>query len=197
MLEDPVEDSARSLVRCKARSQKDGKEGFVTMKGNQGTSYVEETTKHYRAKKSIALEGRFNSGSNVHRMLEAGEGFEAQGAAQVESKPGSQRVKGRSLRDGGEGWFSLVKRSVQPWTPHYMCKQAAPLNEALAAKEPKVVRQLVAGELLEALECPQLVEEGGASMAVKLRAQTDGATGYANVKSEKGAILLESVFVQD
>jgi len=187
ILEQPQPDESRSLLRVKARSQKDGKEGWVTMKGNQGTAYVEETTKHYKCVKSMDLEGSFQAGSAVLRVLEEGELFEVLDGPKADIKQGANRVRGRNFGDGSEGWFTLARKNMQVWYPSYKCRASVDLCEDVECS--KVQRKLEAGERLEALE-PPVHRNGGT--AIYLRAESDGAVGFAAVKSQ-GAIFLDSV----
>jgi len=71
--EDPQEDPKRSFLRAKAKASKDGAEGWVTVKGNQGTTYVDLSKKHLSCKQSVALDRGFGTGSGVIRALEEGE----------------------------------------------------------------------------------------------------------------------------
>jgi hypothetical protein len=193
IVEEPKEDGQRSLTRVKARARKDDKEGFVTMKGNQGTAYVEETVNLYKCTKSVPLEARFTSGSTSSRMIAEGEVFEATDPPKVENKPGAQRIRVRALGDDKEGWFTMSKRNVIAWAPHYMCKMPSDITKEVSASS-EVVRQVQTSEVLEALECP--VREGGAStLRVKIRAQIDGCVGFVTVREDKH-IHLEPVFVE-
>merc|ERR1712196_335014 len=97
--------------------KRDGKEGWVTLKGNQGTSYIEETEKHMVCKRAVAMQGRLASDSNVVRELEEGEVFEMADGPKVESKAGNKRVRGRNLGDSKEGWFTLTTSNMKPWSP--------------------------------------------------------------------------------
>jgi len=194
IVEAPQEDPARSLTRVKAKARSDGKEGYVTMKGNQGTAYVEETTRHYRCNKSTPLEMRFPSGSQTIRTVEDGEFFEVLEGPKVETKQGANRVRGRVLGDASMGWFTLSKKNVQPWSPHYICKAAIELDKDHASGSAEPVRKLEVNEVLEALDCPSRDKETGL-LRVKLRSQQDNAVGFATIKGEK-QIFLEPVFVE-
>jgi len=190
IIEDEKKDEGRGLVRMKARTHRDNKEGYVTLKGNQGTAYVEESTKHYKCTTAVSLEDRFASGSKAVRMLEVGETFEIVEGPKTETKIGASRLRGRNIGDGKEGWVTLSKRSMCPWSPHHSCKSSIALHDVLEVESAKLVRKLEAGESLEALESPQL-EKGGV-LRVRLRAEKDGAIGFATVKGNQGSIYLES-----
>jgi len=189
IVEEPKSDESRSLLRVKAKSQKDGKEGWVTMKGNQGTAYVEETSKHYKCVRGVDLEGRFGAGTGpAVRTLEVGELFEVQEGPKMETKQGANRVRGRNVGDGKEGWFTLTKKNMQPWQPSYRCSAAVDLFEDVEATKP--VRKLEAGERLEALEPPTLADKDAGIVRIRLRAETDSKVGFATIK-EKGTVFLE------
>jgi len=192
-VEDPKEDIARSLTRVKVRARNDGIEGFVTMKGNQGTAYVEEASKLYKCVRSTPFEMRFVSGSNPIRMLEEGEAFEVTEGPKAETKQGANRVRGRVLGDSAEGWFTLSKRNVQPWSPHYMCKTTVNLESDVETSDSaESVCFVEMGEVLEALECP--VRDKNGVMRVKLRSPS-GKVGFTTIKNEK-EVFLEPVFVE-
>lgn len=187
IIDGPQEDTSRSLVRVKAKAHKDGKDGWVTMKGNQGTAYVEESTKHYKCTKSVDLEARFGSGSSpAIRVLEEGETFEVMEGPKPEIKQGAQRVRGRSMGDGTEGWFTLARRNMLSWSPNYTCKSPVDLFED--SESSKLLRQLESGESLEALEPPILNKESGV-VRIRLRAERDSAVGFANVKDQSTVFL--------
>merc|ERR1712039_475247 len=68
-----VEDSTTGVSRLPGKALKDGKEGWITIKGNAGTIYAEAATKYYAVKKEVELEKRFNTGGESIRKLEVGE----------------------------------------------------------------------------------------------------------------------------
>jgi len=187
ILEEPKADATRSLLRVKVKSQKDEKEGWVTMKGNQGTAYVEETTKHYKCIKSSDLEASFNSGSALVRALEEGETFEVLEGPKAETKQSANRVRGRNLSDGTTGWFTFTKKNMQFWSPSYKCR--SPVDLCDDAECSKVQRKLEAGERLEALEPPTLCND---VVTISLRAENDGAVGFATIKAQ-GTVFLDPV----
>jgi len=192
ILEGPTEDGVRGLSRIKAKTKSDGKEGWVTMKGNQGTTYVQETTRHYVCLRPVALESRFQSGTSTLRTLEEGEVFEASDEPTIEKKEGPNRIKGRSLTNGSIGWFTLGAKNVQPWSPHYQCAQATTMTDRLEIKEAKTVRKLEAGERLTALAAPVL-EAGSNITRVRARAEKDGKIGFVSIRGNQGTHLLEPV----
>jgi len=181
-LEEPKDDGKRSLTRLKVKTTRDNKEGWVTIKGNHGTGYVTESDKYYVCKAGAMLESKFVSGSKLLRALEEGELFEAADGPKVESKDGANRVKGRSLSDGTEGWFTLLIDRMSPWSPNYKCDASTALNDALEIASAKILRKLEPGENLEALDAPVEDKSSGA-LRVQVRAEKDGMSGYATIRS--------------
>lgn len=57
ILEGPVESGdSGSMLRVRGRALKDGQEGWITPRGNAGSVYTQESTKHYRMSKETPLE---------------------------------------------------------------------------------------------------------------------------------------------
>merc|ERR1711972_1257201 len=52
VLEDFREDAPRNILRVRAKSQRDGKEGWLTTRGTHGTLYAEEVGKAYICRRS-------------------------------------------------------------------------------------------------------------------------------------------------
>jgi len=196
IVEGPKEDPVRSLTRVKAKTKTDGKEGWVTLKGNQGTAYAEESDKHYVCKFAVPLEKRFTSGSETVRTLEEGEVFEVTEGPKPETKEGAKRVRGRNIADGVEGWFTLTSKTFEPWSPQYKCNQSTVINDGLAIKEAKAVRKLEVGEYVEALETP-VFDKAAGLLRVRVRAEKDGAIGFATVRGNHGTTMLKPVTAGD
>lgn len=191
IVEGPMEDSKRSLVRCKAKTKKDNQEGWVTIKGNQGTVYAEESDKHYVCLQSVTLESRHSTGSTALRVMEKGEIFEARDNPKPETKDGENRVKGRNLTTGSVGWFTLTGANMSPWCPSYKCIQETPIHSSFDQASSSPVRNLEVGEGLEALDVP--VMEGGV-LRVHARAEQDGTIGFVMLKGDQGTLNLQPVF---
>ncbi|CAJ1356263.1 unnamed protein product [Effrenium voratum] len=85
-LEEAQEDEKRKLSRVKVRTYRDDKEGWVTLKGNSGTCFVESSDQHHIVKKTVPLESGFRSGSAPVRLLEEREVFELLEEPKTEKK---------------------------------------------------------------------------------------------------------------
>lgn len=192
VLEGPNEDSVRSLSRVRAVAKKDGGEGWVTVKGNQGTAYAEFSDKHYVCKSDTPLENRLVSGSPLIRTLETGEALEALEEPKSEKKDSVIRIHGKSLADASEGWFNLSSKTFQYWSPLHKVAASTALNETLEAKEEKPLRELEVGEIVEAIALPALQEDSGL-VQVRVRAEKDGLVGYASLQNKQGTMFLKPI----
>lgn len=186
ILEGPTKDEKRNFTRIKARSRVDGVEGWVTMQGNQGTSYVEETDSHYVCTQEAALQKAFGTDSAVHRKLQVGEVFEVADGPKAETRDGFFRVK------GPEGWVTLKSTNFKEWTAQYRCSEGTLLAETMELKGSKTMRQLEVGECLESLETP-VCEQASGAVRMRVRAEKDGAVGFATVRDGQGTVLLAPV----
>lgn len=185
-LDEAQEDEKRKLSRVKVRTRRDAKEGWVTLKGNSGTCFVEESDQLQVVKKTTPLESQFRSGSSTLRLLEENEVFEMLEAPKTETKEGEQRMRGRS--DKSEGWFTFSK-FLTPWSPRYRCLRSIDLTESLSASS-NVVRQLVSGEVVEALELPSYDEASGL-VRVRVRTEKDNMLGFATLRESQ--VYLEAL----
>jgi len=191
VLEGPQEDAVRSLSRVRVTAKKDGKDGWVTVKGNQGTSYAEESDKHYVCLQATTLEKSLATGSTEIRKVEEGEAFEALESPKKEKKSGIERLRARLLADGTEGWFTAGK-AFSAWSPVYTCAQSTVLNDGVDIKESKTLRKLEPGETVEALQ-PPVKEESTGLMRLRVRAKKDDLVGFATVRGNQGTVLLKPV----
>mmetsp|Transcript_48329 Transcript_48329/g.78522 ORF Transcript_48329/g.78522 Transcript_48329/m.78522 type:complete len:112 (+) Transcript_48329:2-337(+) len=93
----------------------------------------------------------------------------------------------RSLSDGSEGWFTFTKTCVL-WSPRYRCLKSTDLSDCLDAGKSTLLRKLVLGELVEALDVPELDAASGL-VRVRVRAEKDNAVGFATVRESEGAVV--------
>jgi len=192
IVDGPQEDSVRGLTRVKAKSKTDGKEGWVTVRGNQGTCYAEETDKHYICIRETSLQKSFCTDSPPLRTLEKGEVIEVNEGPKTETKEGNKRVKVRKLPDGTEGWFTLTSKNMQPWSAQYECDASTALTAEFNLKDSKTLRKLDAGERLEALAPPTLEKSAG-MMRVRVRTVKDSLVGFSTVRGNQGTVFLRPV----
>jgi len=184
---DDAKSSEGGVDRIRGKACTDDAAGWITLKGNAGTLYVEATKKHYTALAEAPLTKSHGSSEKV-RSLEAGEALEVlEGPKEEKAKP-ELRCHGRALLDGAEGWFT-VGSSMATWTMEYVCKASTPLQDGLT--EGKDLRSIEVGEKLVWLEGPTRDEAAGV-LTIKAKAKKDGLVGYATLRSKEGTAYLLS-----
>lgn len=191
VLEGPIEDESATVSRIKGRSMKDKDEGWVTIQGNAGTTYFEESKDIYQVTVEVSLESRFVSeGSTPIRKLAEGEALEVfEGPKAEESQP-DIRVKGRALSGGAVGWLTVAAQGVKAWSPFYRCLKATPIHDALVGSEAKVLRELRKGETVELMDGPK-VEGSSKAMRMKGRVQGGDVTGWMTIRDADGTRFLQ------
>merc|ERR1719506_1438329 len=90
----------------------DGATGWITVKGNQGTAYLEETEKPcYFATETVPMQDGFQSeGCNELRALRPLEVIEVLEGPRKEAVGVAIRAKGKASADGAVGWFTLKSK---------------------------------------------------------------------------------------
>jgi len=114
--EDGEKDKAVQRVNC--RALRDGKEGWITSKGNQGTIFL-EPCKTYRVEREAPLRERVEKSCAAVRTLEVGEVVKALGNPREERPAFRKGVRVRSCEDGSTGWvlfFVGQNDPLRPWT---------------------------------------------------------------------------------
>lgn len=188
-LEPLKEDKERGMSRIMVRTKRDGKDGWVTMKGNQGTAYLAEDDSLQVCKRSLGMESTAQPGEGaVLCRMEEGELVEVLESKSVTSE-GSMRVRGRNLSSGAEGWIS--PSHVRPWIPRYRCLVNAQMLDGLASDSAKPIRNITTGEFLEALATP--VPDAAGVMHVRARAEKDSSLGFVILRDSSGRRLLENI----
>merc|ERR1719230_1839313 len=96
--------------RKRFRACRDGKEGWVTTEGSQGTVYVKPAAKHYICNEATPLHSGLGAESSVVRVMMPGEAFAAFEEPKNVAGADVQTVyQARSLVDGTQCWqFSDV-----------------------------------------------------------------------------------------
>jgi len=190
VVEGPVEEKEANVTRVKGKCAKDDQEGWVTVKGNAGTTYASPSTKHFKVIREVRLQNKFASETaEAVRELQKDELVQVLEGPSEEPFPPEVRIKGKALRDGTVGWITLKGENVKPWSPYYKCIVSMQLYDSASSDGAAVVRQIAIGETLEILEGPV---EDGKEVRMKARAEKDGAVGWATIRGSDGKTLLQS-----
>jgi len=108
LLEGPVKEEKAGVDRIRARSLTDSLEGWVTVKGNAGSAYAEETGKQYVITKGQPLQNSCQSDSaTTLRTLGEQETLELLEPAREEKADAHMRMRCRTVSDGKKGWVTL------------------------------------------------------------------------------------------
>lgn len=191
VLEEAKEDATAGVTRVHVKAMKDGKDGWATMKGNAGTIFIAESPRDYICRRAVPLEGAFASGSKAIRNIEEGEIFEVLEGPSTETKQGSMRTRGRSVRSGSEGWLTTGAHIVR-WSPQHTCIKPIALREAAAASA-ATIRMLEQGEILQALDAPAEVAGTEGKLQLHVRTEKDNVLGFADVRAgPKSDVYLKS-----
>merc|ERR1712187_40738 len=186
---DVVVDGATGVSRVEGKALKDDKAGWITTKGNAGTSYAEPTTKYFTVKSEVNLEKRMQTaGTESIRKLDVGEAFQLLEGPRVEKVPTETRLKVRCMSDKQVGWIS--QGAVKTWTGMYKCMIKVNLEDKQAGGEGStVVKELVQGESLEHIEGPH---EEGKTLRLECKSAKDGSVGWVTLKDEAGKKYADS-----
>ncbi|CAK9110629.1 unnamed protein product, partial [Durusdinium trenchii] len=142
-------------------------EGWVTVKGNAGTVFLEPCKKHYAILEPTQLE--------KSRRLKVQEVVEVSDTKE-ETRPVEQRIKVKST-DGQIGWVRLHPSSWKLWSKHYTVRAAQSLKD-----KDKVLREVTKGEHLLALGLPRREED---VLKVRVRTKKDGLVGWVVVRDKQ------------
>lgn len=190
LLEGPNEDKDAGITRVRGKCCSDDAEGWITIKGNAGTTYAEASSKHYTVLQDVPLQKKYGSNSPdqaLVRTLEKDEAIEALDKPKEEVFAAESRIKGRALADGAVGWITLKGDNMKNWSPYYKCKKAVPMHKGAVIEEEMVVRELAVGEVVEFIEGPRTE---GKDVRIKARSEKDGAVGWVTIKDGEGKEFL-------
>jgi len=176
---------------------RDGKEGFVTLKGNQGTVYLAISESHFVADKAMSLRAGASRDSEVVKQIAAGDVLEGQEAPKEVKPDAKMGARVRSIEDNSTGWVVFTpgpKAPVQAWKQKYVCKVGVPVTSALdrlpETEGTPVLRLLTPGETFKAVEGPLV--EGTGIRRVRLATPEDEVVGWATVRGSDGLAFLET-----
>merc|ERR1712003_530747 len=156
VLEGPQTDEKTGLVRVRGKSMVDASEGWITVKGNQGTPFLDECKKIFYCcrKADVPLQKDFETGSSTIRTLKEEEVMELVEGPRKEVLPDAQRGKLKATKDGAIGWITLKDRHEVVYADAnpklYTCTALVAMTDGEDIKSCKVLRKLAVGEFFEA-----------------------------------------------
>lgn len=195
VLEGQSIDEKLGMTRIRCKSLSDGLEGWVTIKGNQGTPFLKEVEKPFyvcHAEVSLNQDVK-GDGAEVRKIrpdevLELIEGPRAQAVARV------VRIRVTANLDKATGWLTVRDKFgavfAEADLKTYTCMASVALTDNQDMKDCKVVRKLVVGELINVTEGPVVDGPSGVSR-VKGKCLSDGAEGWLTTKGNAGTVYAE------
>mmetsp|Transcript_13655 Transcript_13655/g.39341 ORF Transcript_13655/g.39341 Transcript_13655/m.39341 type:complete len:1266 (+) Transcript_13655:64-3861(+) len=193
---------AEGGARRKFRACRDGREGWITTRGSQGTAYVRPAPKHYICLQAAPMHTGLGAESAVVRVLMPGEAFNAfEEPRDVSGGECITMYRARAVRGGAEGWVTTTTaQEVQPWTSRFVVSQAVPLTSALSTNEAvepfEVYRMLETGELLDLQQQP--VEDlTSGSLRARAVATSDALAGWVTVREASGHLQIRPATAED
>lgn len=187
---DGKKDTEVEITRLKFKALRDGTSGWVTLKGNQGTLFVEPSKIHYTINRDVKMRSASTPDSPVVRILKKNEAFSAMAEPIEDQLRTVTVVRSRAMEDGASGWvvWSSGAAPVRPWKPRYVCRTPVPFTTGISATTPEVKTAEV-GEIFEVVEGPTF-DKINEVRRVKV-AQSGATVGWATIRSRSGEVLLE------
>lgn len=187
-----TEQTDADITRLRLKAVRDGKEGWVTLQGNQGTIFVELSKSHYVVAKKVSIREGSSKDAHSIREMQVGEAVEALDSPKEEKPEGQTVLCARALDDGKTGWvvFSGGAPPMRPWHPKYVCKAVVPITPNLAAKDADAVRNAEVGETFEAIEGP-MWDQTTKSRRIRCATADDGVVGWATLRGNDSEVFLQ------
>jgi len=119
VIEGPMKEEKVEVMRVHAKVMKDNLDGWITLEGNQGTVFLEDSGNLFKVVKETILTESFEIDSGAAkenarklkvttRKLKEGEIVEVREWARKEEASGLMRMKCKAKSDGAVGWVTTV-----------------------------------------------------------------------------------------
>lgn len=193
VLEGPKSDEKLSLTRVRGRSLADGTEGWLSIKGNQGSLFLKEAEKPFysiSSRDEVRLDADFKVGDGEPvRMLKYGEVLEMLEGPRKETFPPGLRARGKATSDDAVGWFSIRDRQgtifAEAEGKIYTCVSTVAMTDTFEIKDCQVVKKLAVGDLFAVEEGPLKQEDSGVTR-VKGKTLSDEKVGWITITGNAG-----------
>jgi len=191
VLDGPRTDAKLGLTRVRGRSLADLTEGWVSVVGNQGTPFLQETEKpFYTPAQEVKLLPEFKiDGQEPVRTCKPDEVLELVEGPRKEAFEPALRVRGKACSDGAIGWFTVRDKTgvvtAEKDEKFYTCSQSVAMTDNQDIKDCKVIRKLAVGESFTLVEGP--IQEGGITR-VRAKASKDDQEGWVTTQGNAGTV---------
>jgi len=107
-LEGPSKEEGANVDRVRCQAVNDDATGWVTLAGNQGTTFLEPGGNFYIVlKETVITDGLSVQDSKTVRRVSKGEVIEVVEFAKKDASVGVKRVRGKAKLDGTTGWITM------------------------------------------------------------------------------------------
>ncbi|CAE7346554.1 EIF3A [Symbiodinium natans] len=193
ILEGPRSDEKLGVNRVRGRSLVDSTEGWLSIKGNQGSIFLKEAEKPFYTvcgTEEVPLGPSFKVGEGeAVRMLKSGEVMEMLEGPKKETFPPGLRAKCQALSDKATGWLSIRDKQGTVFAEgegkFYTCVSTVAITDNLDIKDCKIIKKLQVGDLFAVEEGPVVQEDSGVTR-VKGKTLEDAEVGWVTVKGNAG-----------
>jgi hypothetical protein len=172
-------------------------EGWVTVRGNQGTPFLQEVEKPFYTtrKDELSLDKALSGSAEAVRALAMDEVLELVEGPKKVVYPDVRRAKVKVSKDAAVGWLTLKDRNEVEYAEAnkslYLIKNSVAMTDGANIKECKVLRKLAEGELFE-ME-GEAAEDPDTPGVIRIQglAKKDGVKGWVTSKGNAGTIYAE------
>lgn len=191
LVDGPTDFPDAGVSRIKVQCAKDQKEGWVTLKGNAGKSFVEEASKLYDIAKAVPLESGFQTGSSEVATLSEGDSVEILEGPKEEKSADVVLLEVRSLSNGARGLVTQRGANLKPWSPHYKCVAPTVMHDRLTLDDDvQTLQRLEIGDTLDLVEGPTFEADMG---VLRVKGKVRGVTGWVTIAGNQGKPFLECI----
>lgn len=198
VLEGPAREPKLGLLRVRGKLLRDGTEGWVSLKGNQGTAFLEEVEKPYFAfleETPMDTNIRVDDGEAPFKVLQAEDVLELIEGPRREAYPPGLRIRGKAISDGAAGWIHVMdKRGVtyaEADDKCLTCIVSVAITDSEDIADCKVLRKLAVGEVVSQIEAPREDGESGLTRC-KVTALKDLKEGWITTKGNAGTVYAKA-----
>eukprot|EP00930_Biecheleria_cincta_P047417 TRINITY_DN32870_c0_g1_i1.p1 TRINITY_DN32870_c0_g1~~TRINITY_DN32870_c0_g1_i1.p1 ORF type:complete len:2068 (-),score=548.13 TRINITY_DN32870_c0_g1_i1:205-6408(-) len=193
VLGDAIDDEKSGLSRLRGKAIQDGLEGWITVKGNQGTQYLKEGSKPFHV--VTALQGLALETDAGESTLGWGEVLELLEGPRNLTKAAALRVRVKLLPDGETGWLSIKDKYGKSVTDEdakiYVCKKTIAITTEFDIMKTDVVKKLSTDDLFVVEEGPQRDSARGIERVRGRPAFDTGKSGWITTKGDAGTVYAE------
>jgi len=198
VLEGPLEETEANLRRVRGCALRDGAQGWVTIKGNQGTPFLKPREKPLVFAAGAAdMTAAPDVSSPLIRRLQLDEVLELLEGPREEVFQPQVFLPGRASKDAAKGFLLMSDISssstAAPSSNFYVCRSTIAMTEEFDISKTKVMRKVAVGETLEVIGSEgEKKDDSIAVVRLKFRAAKDSKEGWVTVSGNKGTVYLEA-----